>query len=86
MDLLLRHGAKVNVIDDRGSSPVQACVFHVIISRHCSDGLNVLRRLVSAGALLQSSRLGAAPHQSVTLYNMAIFKSPTECSICLPRA
>jgi len=52
-DLLLRHGAKVNTTDDRGVSPLYACVFHTIISRPGSDGLSILRRLAAAGAILK---------------------------------
>jgi len=60
IDLLLRHGARVNAVDNRGATPLQSCVFHAIISRHSSDGLSVLRRLVAAGAMLQPSRPGAS--------------------------
>ena len=60
IDLLLRHGARINAIDNRGATPLQACVFHAIISRHSSDGLSVLRRLVAAGAMLHSSLPGAS--------------------------
>jgi len=52
-DLLLRHGAKVNMTDERGVSPLHACIFHTIISRSSGDGLNILRRLVAAGAILK---------------------------------
>jgi len=52
-DLLLRHGAKVNMTDERGVSPLHACVFHQIISRPGSDGLSILRRLAAAGAILK---------------------------------
>jgi len=52
-DLLLRHGARVNATDERGVSPLHACVFHTIISRPGTDGLSILRRLVAAGAILK---------------------------------
>jgi len=54
-DLLLCQGAKVNMTDERGVSPLHACVFHAIISRPGSDGLSILRRLVAAGAILKPS-------------------------------
>ena len=66
VDLLLRHGAHVNVMDDRGATPLQACTFHCIISRHSSDGLSVLRRLVAAGALLQAARGAVTTDQLVS--------------------
>ena len=52
-ELLLKHGAKVNVADERGVTPLEVCIFHSVISRSPDyDGLSVLRRLVAAGALL----------------------------------
>ena len=53
VDLLLRYGAKVNMTDERGVSPLHACVFHTIISRPGTDGLSILRRLAAAGAILK---------------------------------
>ena len=52
-DLLLRHGAKVNMTDERGVSPLHACIFHTVISRSSGDGFSILRRLVAAGAILK---------------------------------
>jgi len=63
-DLLLRHGAKVNMTDERGVSSLHACIFHTVISRSGGDGLSILRRLVSAGAILKP---GSPTIQSVSL-------------------
>ena len=56
-DLLLLHGAKVNMTDERGVSPLHACVFHTIISRPSSAGLSIVRRLAAAGAVLRPGSL-----------------------------
>ena len=69
-DLLLRHGAKVNMTDERGVSPLHACIFHTVISRSGADGLNILRRLVAAGAILKPS---SPAGQSVEPLFMLIF-------------
>lgn len=52
-EILLQYGARVNEAGQRGVTPFEQCIFRSIMNRECRESLNILRRLVAAGARLR---------------------------------
>lgn len=50
VELLVKHGAKLNVLTVRGYTPLDRCVFHYVIGNYNKE---ILKILVKAGAKLK---------------------------------
>ena len=51
VELLVKHGAKLNVLTVRGYTPLDRCVFHYVIGNY--NKKEILKILVKAGAKLK---------------------------------
>ncbi len=50
VELLVKHGAKLNVLTARGYTPLDRCVFHYVMGNYNKQ---ILKILVRAGARLK---------------------------------
>ena len=76
VELLVKHGAKLNVLTVRGYTPLDRCVFHYVIGNYNKE---ILKILVRAGAKLKP--LTSQPGYDYVIYISLIKIKP--CSLLL---